>query len=70
MKEIIQMSEIDIVASLKEQHASLSRLLERVQSGKAWTSEKPGRASPAEIAEQIGHIKALLAELEKLVPSA
>ena len=64
------MSEIDIVASLKEQRASLRRLLERVQSGKAWTSEKPGRASPAEIAEQIGYIKALLAELEKLVPSA
>jgi hypothetical protein len=64
------MSGINIVASLKEQQETLKRLLEALQSGKTWTSEKPGRATVEEIVEQIGRIKVLLAELEKLLRPA
>ena len=45
-------------------------LFEALQSGKTWTSEKPGRATVEEIVEQIGRIKVLLAELEKLLRPA
>lgn len=56
---------IDLSASLKEEHARLTRALGQLVSGKWWTSDKPGRATRDEIAARILQVKYALAELEE-----
>ena len=56
---------IDLSASLKEEFARLTRLLGQLESGKWWTSDKPGRATRDEIDAQILQVKHALGELER-----
>jgi len=56
---------VDLSVSLEEEHARLTRLLGQLESGKWWTSDKPGRATPDEIDAQIQQVRRALAELER-----
>lgn len=57
-----------IFLSLKDQHTRTARLLKQLESGKWWTSDRPGRATAEEINAQIQQIKAVLAEIERAMP--
>jgi hypothetical protein len=56
-----------LLAKLKEEHARLSRLAQRLMSGKCWTRDQPGRATKEETLAQINEVRRALAELERSV---
>jgi isopropylmalate/homocitrate/citramalate synthase len=61
---------LDLSISLKEEHDRLTRILGRLESGKCWTSDTPGRATPDEVDAQIQQIKRVLSELERMIDSS
>ena len=56
---------VDLSVSLKEEHARLILLLGQLVSGKRWTGDKPGHATPDEIDVQTRQVRRALAELER-----
>ena len=56
-----------LLVKLKEEHGRLSRLAQRLDSGKSWTRNQPGRATKDETYTQINQVRRALAELERAI---
>ncbi|GJE14979.1 hypothetical protein [Methylobacterium longum] len=57
----------DFIVSLKHEHTRLGRMLELIDNGIWWTTEKPGHVKVEGLQEQLEMIKAALDKIEHVV---